>query len=157
MDHKPLNTVRARSSWWRLPLLLGLVLAAIVWSRTHALRDVPANNSAEMPVTIPASDPRPKVALTLDFGGGRRLAFAAIAWRDGMTVADLISAWPNVVIKQKGTGESAFVTAIDDVENQGADGNNWTYRVNDQMGDRSFAVYKLKSGDLVLWTFGPRQ
>ena len=110
-----------------------------------------------MPAPIAASDPRPKVDLTIDFGGGRRIAFAAIAWHDGMTVADLMSAWPNIAIKQKGAGESAFVTAIDDVENQGADGKNWTYSVNDQIADRSFAVYKLKPGDHVLWTFGPRQ
>jgi Domain of unknown function (DUF4430) len=153
VDHQPLNTVSSRKTWWRLPLLLGLVLAAIVWSRPHALREAPADKSVEMPATIAASDPRPKVALSVDFGGGRRIAFAAIAWRDGMTVADLMSAWPNVAIKEKG----ALVTSIDDVENQGAEGKNWTYRVNDQMADRSFAVYKLKPGDRVLWTFGPRQ
>jgi hypothetical protein len=157
VDHKPLTTVPWGNSWWRLPLLLGLVLAAIVWSRTHALREAPTDKSGEMPAPIAASDPGPKVALTVDFGGGRRLAFAAIAWRDGMTVADLTTAWPNIAIKQKGAGESAFVTSIDDVENQGADGKNWTYSVNDQMADRSFAVYKLKPGDRVLWTFGPRQ
>jgi hypothetical protein len=157
VDHKPLNTIPTHNSWWRLPLLLGLVLAAIVWSRTHALREAPGDKGVEMPAIIAASDPRPKVALSLDFGGGRRIAFSAIAWRDGMTVADLISAWPNIAINQKGAGESAFVTSIDDVENQGVDGKNWTYRVNDQMADRSFAVYKLKPGDHVLWTFGPRQ
>jgi hypothetical protein len=68
-----------------------------------------------------------------------------------------MNVWPNVRIAQKGTGESAFVTAIDDIRNEGADGQNWTYSVNDQSADRSFAVYKLKAGDRVLWTFGPQR
>jgi hypothetical protein len=151
------KTRSARRAWWRLPILLGLVLAAIIWSRVQSPHETPKNNSAEMPEPIAIGDPRPKVELSINFGGGRRTNFAAIAWHDGMTVADLMNAWPNVRITQKGTGESAFVTAIDDVANQGADGQNWTYSVNNQIADRSFAVYKLKAGDQVLWTFGPRQ
>ena len=144
-------------AWWRLPLLLGLVLAAIVWSRVSHLREVPAGKNAEMPSPIATGDPRAKVELSIDFGDGRRTNFAAIAWNSRMSVADLMKAWPNIAIKQKGAGESAFVTAIDDIENQGADGNNWTYSVNGQVADRSFAVYELKPGDRVLWTFGPQQ
>jgi hypothetical protein len=62
-----------------------------------------------------------------------------------------------ISIAQKGSGQSAFVTAIGGLENQGADAQNWTYSVNGQIADRSFAVYELKPGDRVLWTFGPRQ
>lgn len=157
VENEPLKTCSACGAWWRLPLLLGLVLAAIIWSRVQSSRETPANKSVELPETIAIGDPRPRVELSVNFGGGRRTNFAAIAWHDGMTAADLMNAWPNVRITQKGTGESAFVTAIDDVENQGADGQNWTYSVNDQIADRSFAVYKLKADDRVLWTFGPRQ
>jgi hypothetical protein len=110
-----------------------------------------------LPTPIAKNDPRPKISLTIDYGNGRRTAFAAIEWHDGMTVADLMAAWTNVTVRQKGSGESAFVTAIDDIENQGADGKNWIYSVNGQAGDRSFAVYQLKPDDHVLWTFGPRQ
>jgi hypothetical protein len=74
-----------------------------------------------------------------------------------MTVADAMKASSGVKISQKGSGQSAFVTSIDGVENQGADGQNWTYSVNGQMADRSYAVYELKPGDQVLWTFGARQ
>jgi hypothetical protein len=31
------------------------------------------------------------------------------------------------------------------------------YAVNGQFADSSFAVYRLKPGDRVLWTFGARQ
>jgi len=126
------------------------------WQFTHQ-QPAPQAKSGKLPTPIAKNDPRPKVILTVDYGGGRRTAFAPIEWHDGMTVADLMATWTNIAIKQKGSGESAFVTAIDDVENQGADSNNWIYSVNGQVADRSFAVYKLKPDDHVLWTFGPRQ
>jgi hypothetical protein len=157
VENEPSKIRSTRSTWWRLPLLLALVLVAIVWYRVHGLRDASAKKSGEMPATIAASDPRPKVNLSIDFGGGRRTRFAAIAWHDGMSVADLMNAWPTVTITQKGSGDSAMVTAIDGIANEGADGKNWLYRVNGKFADRSFAVYELKPGDQVLWTFGPRQ
>jgi hypothetical protein len=153
-----LLTTRPRRPWWRLPLLLAIVLAAIMLWRPHNPREVPGQQKANLPTPVPKNDPRPKVWLTVDFGNGDRTAFSPIAWQDGMTAADLTKAWmPVIPIKQKGEGESAFVTAIKDVENQGADGKNWTYTVNGQMADRSFEVYKLKPDDHVLWTFGPRK
>jgi hypothetical protein len=152
-----LLTTRPRRPWWRLPLLLGLVLAAIVLLRPHLGREAPSRQNAKLPTPIPKDDPRPKVWLTVDFGDGNRTAFAPIEWHDGMTVADLTKAWPVIPIKQKGQGESAFVTTIKDIENQGADGKNWTYTINGQLGDRSFELYKLKPDDHVLWTFGSRK
>ena len=110
-----------------------------------------------MPTPLPKSDPRPKVWLSVNYGDGQRTDFAAIEWHEGMTAAELTKAWPVIPIKQQGEGESAFVSSIKDVANQGADGKNWTYSVNGQMADRSFAVYKLKPDDHVLWTFGTRQ
>lgn len=110
-----------------------------------------------MPTPIPKDDPRPKVWLSVNYGNGARTDFAAIEWHDGMTAADLTKAWPVIPIKQQGEGESAFITAIKNVENQGADSKNWTYRVNGEVADRSFAVFKLKPNDHVLWNFGPGQ
>jgi hypothetical protein len=62
---------------------------------------------------------------------------------------------PQLSVDQKGSGQAAFLTSIDGVANQGADGKNWTFAVNGQSADRSFAVYELRPGDHVLWTFGP--
>jgi hypothetical protein len=129
----------------------------MMWWQSNRPHDAPQAKSGNLPPPIAKNDPRPKIVLTIDYGNGRRTAFAAIEWHDGMTVADLMAAWTNVAVRQKGSGGSAFVTAIDNVENQGADGKNWIYSVNGQAGDRSFAVYKLKPEDHVLWTFGPRQ
>jgi hypothetical protein len=143
--------------WWRLPLLLVLVLAAIVWSRIRGLHEDSPEKKSDQPAPVAGRDPRENVALTIDFGGGRRKNFDTIAWHEGMTVADAMNAALGAAITQKGAGQSAFVTAIDGIENQGADGQNWTYSVDGEIADRSFAVYELKPGDRVLWTFGPRQ
>ena len=100
---------------------------------------------------------RENVSLSIDFGDGRRQDFAALAWHEGMTVAELFGEAAGIAIIQKGAGPGAFLTTIDGVANEGADGNNWTYKVNGQSGDRSFAVHELRPGDRVLWTFGPRR
>ncbi len=71
-----------------------------------------------------------------------------------MTVADANQCILGSKDRSKRSAQSAFLTAIDGVENEGADGQNWTYTVNGQIADRSFAVYELKPGDQVLWTFG---
>jgi hypothetical protein len=60
----------------------------------------------------------------------------------------------NIDVQFKGNGETAFVYSIDGVENLGTKGDNWTYRVNDQLGDRSSDVYNVKEGDKVTWMFG---
>jgi hypothetical protein len=57
----------------------------------------------------------------------------------------------------RGTGQSAFLDSLDGVKNEGADGRNWTYSVDRTTGDRSFAVYELRPGNRVLWTFGKQQ
>jgi hypothetical protein len=136
---------------------LGLVLAAIVWSRVHGLREESPEKNIDRPAPIANGVPQETVKLAIDFGGGRQKNFDAVAWHGGMTVADAMNASSGVKVIHKGSGQSAFVTSIDGVENQGADGQNWTYSVNGQIADRSYAVYELKPGDRVLWTFGARQ
>ncbi len=54
--------------------------------------------------------------------------------------------------QERGSGATAFLTQLDDLKNEGS-GRNWIYRVNGQIADRSFAVYRLEAGDTVLWKF----
>jgi hypothetical protein len=157
MENEPVKTCSRCGPWWRLPLLLTLVFVAIVCSQLARLRHEPPENSSNRPAPITDGKPEQKIELTIDFGGGKRKNFEAIAWHADMTVADAMNASSGLNIAQKGAGESAFVTAIDGAENQGSDGMNWTYSVNGKIADRSFAVYELKPGDRVLWTFGSRQ
>jgi hypothetical protein len=101
------------------------------------------------------------VSLLIDFGDGRRQEHEAIAWREAMTVRDVLLAASDssggVKFGQQGSGASAFLTEIDGIENEGAQGRNWTYAVNGTLADRSFAIYPLRPGDQVLWTFAARQ
>ncbi len=53
-----------------------------------------------------------------------------------------------------GQGETAFVKSILGVENEGAGGDNWTYRVNGKLGDRSSGSFLLADEDQVQWTLG---
>jgi hypothetical protein len=157
MENEPSNACVACGPWWRLPLLLGLVLAAIVWSRVHGLREESSDENTDQSVPVANGVPQEKISLTIDFGDGRPKNFDAIAWRSGITVAEAMKAASGMTVAQKGSGQSAFVTSIDGVQNQGADAKNWMYKINGKVADRSFAVYELKPGDRILWTFGPWQ
>lgn len=54
------------------------------------------------------------------------------------------------------TGRDAtlFVQSIGGVKNQAGGGDNWVYRVNGELGDRSCGVFSVNPGDRVLWVFG---
>ena len=157
MENEPSKVCLACGSWWRLPLLLGLVLTAIMWSRVHSLHEETSDKKIDQSAPITNSVPQEKVTLSIDFGDSRQKNFDAIPWRSGMTVADAMKAALGVTVAHKGSGQSTFVTAIDGIENQGADGQNWMYKINGKIADRSFAVYELKPGDRILWTFRPWQ
>jgi hypothetical protein len=101
------------------------------------------------------------VALTIDFGNGATREFAALPWRDGMTLADLMEVArhfrPSITYTQKGTGAQAFLTALEGVAQQANQGNFWFYQINGKRGIRSFGIQPLLPGDRVLWTFGPQE
>jgi hypothetical protein len=141
-----------------MPLLLALVLLAMLLMRDRGVRDVnsePENGSSSAPV----SKTTEQVSLAIDFGDGRQKQYKPIAWREGITVRDLTRETPRSdrQLDVQGSGVSAFLASLDGFANEGAGGRNWTYTVNGQRGDRSFAVYELRPGDQVLWTFGAQQ
>jgi len=162
----------ACGAWWRLPLLLAVVLVAVALLNGRGIRqsDGPAGEapappsenggavrSAGSPGTAPTGQ---SVSLGVDFGDGRRREWNTVPWRDGMTVGDLMAqarrdvpAVDGFDFAQQGTGASAFLTRMDGVANEGAGGRNWTYHVNGKRADRSFAVCTLRPGDAVLWKF----
>ena len=53
-----------------------------------------------------------------------------------------------------GSGETTFVKSIDGLTNEGADGKNWIYRVNEKLGDKSAGIYKVSPGDIISWSWG---
>lgn len=105
----------------------------------------------------PDEQPAATVTLTIDYGDGLQKRFIDIPWRPEMTLLDAMrhaQRHPRGIhFDIRGSGETAFLTRIDDLTNQGAGKKNWIYRVQGKLGDRSFAVYPLNAGDGALWHF----
>ena len=158
MDTSSGSSCAACGPLWRLPLLLALVLAAILLTRGIGIRETTAPDPAADRFVGQSGE---TISLVIDFGEERRRKYEAVCWREGMTVRDALAAAvdssSNVKFAQQGSGQSAFLTEIEGVKNEGVGGRNWTYTVNGKLGDRSFAVYPLRPGDQVLWTFAAPQ
>ncbi len=147
----------ACNSWWRLPLLLAIVLAVIVLMLRRGAPEPAAQPRQTSPENVATAAAAQKVFLTINFGDGRPLVNEDARWREEMTVADLLNSEPRISLTSTGSDASAFLTALGGVGNEGADGKNWTYTVNGKHADRSFAVYELRPNDHVLWTFAAPQ
>lgn len=112
-------------------------------------------------IGCPAFAAEQTVKLVIDYHDGIRKVFEQLPWKEGMTVRDAMDAAQStghgIRYEAKGSGETAFLTRIDDVQSQGARGEkkNWVYKVNDKFAEEGFGVYKLKAGDSVLWTYEP--
>lgn len=157
------NTCPACGPWWRLPVLLALVLVAIVVMRSRGVREETPRVVSETPGTGSAvvADGAEVVTLTIDSGSGQEPHTVAVAWNDGMTVGDVLAVASQLPdgfrFEKQGTGEMTLLTRIGDVANEGAGGRNWIYSVNGERGDRSYFIYPLQAGDRVLWEFTGQQ
>lgn len=106
---------------------------------------------------VSAAEPaQATVALVIDYGDGVEKHFRELPWKAGMTVLDVIKAAEQHPRGSKfvyrSAGDTAFLTQIDDVKNEGS-GRNWIFSINGELGKRSFAVTEVKSADRVLWKF----
>lgn len=148
---------------WRLPLLLAVVLAAIVALNSRGIRVGNVAPEAKDGAPAVGEESKHNVSLTIDYGKGRRVSFPQLPWYDGMTVADLLAAVrresqaDSIDYVVQGSGASALLTAIGKTTNEGGGGANWTYTVNGQRADRSFAIYDLEPNDQVLWSYSPSE
>ena len=99
------------------------------------------------------------VRLIIDYDDGVQKHFTRIPWTRGMTVLDAMNiakASPHgITFVYTGTGRNAFLTKIDDLENQGggSEKKNWLYWVNTKFGNKGFGVFELQPSDVVLWKF----
>ncbi len=148
---------RSGGAWWRLPLLLAVVLAAIIAARLLQ-RQEQSPASLDAAATKPVDATGKTVSLLIQFGDGRERMFDAVDWHSGMTVDDLMSATSRlpggIAYRAEGDRDMKLLVSIGDSVNERDGGRNWTYQVNDVPADRSLAVYELQPGDRVLWTFG---
>lgn len=96
------------------------------------------------------------VRLTIDYGDGTQLCFKVLPWRDSMTVMDALTAASQHPrgprISKRGRGRSTFVTAIDDLQNEG-NGKNWLFSVNGKTSKVGAGARQLDAGDEILWEY----
>ena len=101
--------------------------------------------------------------LIVDYGDGASKTVANLSWAKGNTVLDAMKAATTrphgISFSYTGSGDSAVLTKIDDVQNQGggAGKKNWQYWGNGTYGDRSFAVFELQAQDTIVWRFTTEQ
>jgi Domain of unknown function (DUF4430) len=106
-----------------------------------------------------AEDKPNTVKVVVDYGDGVQKVFPALEWQEGMTVLEAMEKAKTpahgITFKYTGKGETAFLTQIDDLKNEGGGKakKNWKYLVNDVYADKSCGVRKLENGDVVLWRF----
>lgn len=127
-------------------LLLGVVLAAVGPGLVGGQQSDDA--------------PPARVQLIIDYGDGVEKHFTALPWHTGMTVLDALEAAQQhprgIRFAYRGKAATAFLTRIDDVENEGR-GRNWLYEVNQVAATTSFATCALAAGDTVLWKFSDKR
>ncbi len=158
----PASGQTPRPNSWTLAIVLVLAMAlfgALTLYRPGlgGLSTTSTDSTAKenwSPSTRPAGQ---TVSMTIDFGNGARREFAALAYRDGMTVGDLMRQArdfrPQIRFALKGEGEMSFLTSLENVANEGGGGRNWLYSVDGKTGETSFEVCPLTPGAAVLWEF----
>ncbi len=103
------------------------------------------------------------VRLIVDYGDGASKTVANLPWAKGNTILDAMKAATTrphgISFSYTGSGDSAVLTKIDDVQNQGggAGKRNWQYWANGTYGDRSFAVFEPQAQDTIVWRFTTEQ
>jgi hypothetical protein len=107
---------------------------------------------------VTAEESAKSVRLTIDYGDGVQKTFVALTWTEKMTVFDALGAAEKhsrgIKVTHTGSGETVFITGIDDAVNEGQGGRNWRYTINDRNARYSAGVAELKAGDAVVWRFG---
>ena len=147
------------SGGWVFPVLLAVVLLLVALLSQRIRESDPAGKQSDQAL---AWTPSPlangeTVGLEIDFGNGAARRFAALPWRQEMTVDGLLHAArqfrPGITFSQQGEGETGFLTALEGLANEGAGGRNWKCEVDGEHGRVSFCLQKLTPGQQVLWKF----
>ena len=133
---------------WTRRRALGALLA-VAWLVAGGL---PGHRAA-------AQSTGPTVRLLIDYGDGTIKIITDLPWAKGETVLDVMNNAKThahgISFTYTGSGASAYLTAIDDVQNQGGGTGrkNWQFSVNSAYGDRSFAAFEVQPLDVIFWRF----
>ena len=111
-------------------------------------------------VSIARAELKPStVRLVVDYGDGVETHYKAIAWRDGMTVLDVLAAAKKharpLAYSQRGSGRGALITQIGGLANEGggATDKNWMYTVNGKAPEIGAGEQTVRPEDVILWKF----
>ena len=97
------------------------------------------------------------VKLLIDFGKRRQNISVDVPCSVDSTVYQILERARNIAdleFYKSGAGETTFVRSIDGIENEGANGDNWIFRVNGKLGDKSSGIFPVQPGDRVEWSLG---
>lgn len=149
--NKSNSRTKARGNKWMLDAIVIVASALIIVGAAFGVGQGKSSKS---------DPPDPKtVRLIIDYNDGVEKHFTAVPWKQGTTVLDAMRyakrSPHGIAFEHKGSGETALLTRIDDIANQGGgrEKKNWIYHVNDKLADKGFAVFELNASDVVRWKF----
>jgi len=96
------------------------------------------------------------VPLEIDFGEKKQTISVDVPVSADSTVLQIMERARNMGdldFKSSGSGETAMILSINGVENEGANGNNWIYRVNGKVASKGCGVYAVQKGDKIRWAW----
>lgn len=131
--------------------------AALVSVFAISISMVGCDSSKELPAELQRAIGT--VMVEIDFGSEKRMKSIPVVCSPDSTVLMSLERAQNMKMlkfESRGSGETAFVSAIDGVANEGSDGRNWIYRVNEKLGDKSAGIYAVGPGDTISWSFGDK-
>lgn len=139
--------LKKNDNWICQPWLIWTLLAIMILS---ANQRVCANQATGEPRETKA------VRLVIDYGDGVEKHFTRLTVTGQVTCLELMQQAKKhkrgISFKHQGKGATALLLEIDGVKNEG-NGKNWVFRINDQLGDRSFGIATVKAGDTLKWSF----
>lgn len=151
------------AEWFLKRVLIGAVallaiVLAIVWGvRTFG----PTGPAAGVGSGASSAETRAAgVMLVIEHASNVRLTYPSLAVAEGATVMDVLKAAENspsrsLRVESSGSGQTAFVKAIDGVSNEtGRDGRYWQFSVNGRYSQTGAGVTTVRPGDTVTFSFG---
>lgn len=133
---------------WRYPLALGICLVT-VFMIGRSWRSGPSDQLSDPQVVDPVAAP---VMLTIETDQGAKVRAIEIGWSDKLTPLGVLRR-NGTPVEFTGSGPSAFLTSIAEIENEGTAGRNWQYWVDGERGNVSADAMPLEPGAALLWKF----